>query len=311
MNTIPDFPNFRPFTTNDITWYYDLYLAEKLNPYADINPENLYVWLNMNNDLTICKLYSAVILKYTNVLNNNIINIIPLKNPLSNIIIDRITSYLKANDLPAALREVPAVICNELDRSRWLIEDDRDSYEYILDTDQQSILEGSDFSRQRRRVNFFEREHSDDNIDIQYIEEINEKTKEDFIHHINTMPFNSNESTSLQNITEPKAILKNLEYALTFHKKALTISINSSIVAIAMISYLDNNAAAINHLKVDYSVKYIFQYTIYQLAKKLKENGIKEMNIEQDLGIEGLRVFKERLQPSRLLKKVVIRPRYQ
>lgn len=74
-----------------------------------------------------------------------------------------------------------------------------------------------------------------------------------------------------------------------------------------MISYLDNNTAAINHIKVNYSVQDIFRYTVYRLAKILKKSGIAEMNFEQDLGIEGIRTFKMRLRPSRFLEKKIIR----
>lgn len=300
---IPEFPNFRPFTIEDVSWYKNFYLDNKLNPYVDIHPENLFIWLNINNNLSISNLGKAIILRYSNILNHNKVNIIPLENPIRDHTIEEIMQLLQANNLPPEIGEIPSVICNELDNNKWLIKDDRDSYEYILNTNQQSLLEGSDFSRQRRRINFFDREHTNDNIDIQYYREINPEIKEMFLHHIETMPFNSNEESTQQNISEPIAIRKNLEYASIFHKKILIIKINDKVASLAMISYLDDNTAAINHIKVDYSIQYIFQYTIYQLAKLLEIDNIKEMNLEQDLGIEGLRVFKERLQPSRLLEK--------
>jgi hypothetical protein len=76
-----------------------------------------------------------------------------------------------------------------------------------------------------------------------------------------------------------------------------------------MISFLDKNTAGGNFLKVDYSVRNIFRYTVYQLAIKLRQDGIKEINIEQDLGIEGLRSFKKHLSPLRMLEKKIIRSR--
>jgi len=308
LETVPKFPDFRLFNISDIKWYYDYYCSKNLNPYADINPENLFVWLNMNDDLMISELNDDVVIRYTNVLDNNRINIIPLANPIHNSSLEKIMSYLKENNLPLELNEIPSISCHDLDNTKWQVEDDRNSYEYILDTQQQSVLEGKEFSRQRRRINFFEREHLNEPIDIQYYIEIDEQVKDIFLHHIDTMPFNSNSEASQKNSTEPIAIRKNLDYAAAFHKKALIIKIDGQVVSLAIISYLDKNTAAINHIKVDYSVQYIFQYTIYRLAKILQENGISEMNIEQDLGIEGLRTFKERLQPSRFLKKNIIRP---
>lgn len=311
IETIPEFPDFRLFTINDIGWYYDFYLKEGLNPYVDINPENLFVWLNTHDDLMISKLNNSIVIRYTNILNNNRFNIMPLANTLDDSIIERIMSYLKDNNLPLKLYELPSKICHKLSSNKWLIEDDRDNYEYILDTNQQSMLQGGDFCRHRKNIKLFERIHSTDTIDVKYYEEFNDETKEAFLHHINSMPFNSNSEASQKNSTEPIAIRKNLEYASILHKKALIIRINGEVVSLAMISYLDNNTAAINHLKVNYSVQNIFRYTVYQLAIILKEHGIGEMNIEQDLGIEGIRKFKELLRPSRFLEKKIISPNHQ
>lgn len=306
---LPDFPDFRLFTINDLSWYGDYYLSNNLSPYADLSPDDILIWLNYNDDLMISHLDDTVILFYTNVLDNNRINVIPLASSLNDSALEKIMAYLQEKKLPAELREIPSVICGELDNNTWLIEDDQNSFEYILDTHEQSSLIGSQFSRQRRRINFFDRNHLEDTIDIHYHQEINETLKEEILSYIDTVPFNSSVEASAENCTEPIAIRRNLNYAPVFHKKALIIRINGAIVAFALISNLDEKSVAINHLKVNYSVQYIFQYTIYLLAKILASEGIPEMNIEQDLGIEGLRIFKERLHPSRFLEKKIIRPR--
>lgn len=309
--TIPKFPDFRLFTIDDIKWYYNYYLENKINPYVDIHPENLFVWLNINNDLMISEIDGAIVLRYTNVLDNNHTNIIPLSNPLKNSVVESIMSYLQENNLPLELHEVPSIICGELDQNKWLIEDDRNSFEYILDTNQQSDMVGSNFYDRRRDIKLFKRMYQNEIMEVKYYKEFNNEIKEAFVHHINTMPFNSRAEAAQQNLIEPTAIRKNLEYASIFHKKTLIIKINGEIASLSMISYLDDNTASINHLKVNYSIKNIFRYTVYQLAKILKEDNINEMNFEQDLGIEGMRTFKEHLQPSRFLKKKIIRPRPQ
>lgn len=311
MTNLPKFPDFRLFTISDTKWYQDYYFAQKLNPYADVHPENLYVWLNMHEDLAISKLNDAIILKYTNVLDNNIQNIIPLSSQLDDATITTIMSYLKDNNLPQRIAEIPSVICENLDPNKWIIENDRNAYEYILDTGQQSKLDGGDFSRLRRRINFFEREHLADTIDIKLYDKFSNEVREAFINHLANMPLNSSEEATQQNTAEPIAIKRNLQHAEEFGKKALIIKINDKIASLSMISYLDNHNAAINHLKVDYSIQYIFHYTIYTLAKVLKADGITGMNIEQDLGIDGLRTFKERLKPSHFLEKKIISPRAQ
>jgi hypothetical protein len=308
---VPEFPKFRSFSIDDVDWYYAYYLEKKINPYVDIHPENLFVWLNFNNDLTISRLDDCIIIKYTNVLDKNKKNIIPLSNLLKDSTIERIMAYLKAHNLPLEIHEVPSKTCSALSPNKWVMENDRDSYEYILDTKQQLLLEGGDFTAHRRCVHTFEKEHSNDLVEIKYYKEFNEEIKDIFYRHINSMPFNHSEKMSQQNLAEPIIIRKNLDYALTFHKKVLLIKINGETASVAMVSYLDKNTAAINHLKVDYSIQDIFKYTNYQLAKILIDDNIKEINIEQDLGIEGMRMFKENMKPSRFLEKKIIRPRPQ
>ena len=187
---LPVFPNFRRFNLDDTKWYYDYYLLNALNPYADIHPANLFIWLNINNDLMISKFNNSIIFRYTNVLNNNQINIIPIEKNVDDLVIDEIMSFLKIKNLPLEIREIPSIMCENLDSTRWVIKNDRDSYEYILNTSQQSSLEGSDFALHRKRINIFEREHCNDLVDVEYMKTITSTIKEAFLHQIDTMPLN-------------------------------------------------------------------------------------------------------------------------
>lgn len=308
---IPKFPKFRPFTVKDTGWYYNYYINQRLNPYADIHPENMLTWLNINDDLMISSLDNDILIKYTNVLDNNNLNIIPLSNPIKSSSIKSIMSYLSDHGLPMKLCEVPSIICHGLDETEWLIDNDRNSYEYILDTSKQSLLEGKNFSDQRRRIRFFEKEHSKDVVDIQYYKKMDRYIKKAFLKYLKDMPTNNNAESSRQNINEPLAIKNSIKYASAFDKNVMIIKINGKIVSLSMVSNLDRKTAGGNHLKVDYSIKYIFHYTVYQLSKTLLKDGVKEINIEQDLGIEGIRNFKMHLPPSRFLEKVTIRPRQE
>jgi hypothetical protein len=307
FKSIPIFPNFRPFTKEDISWYDDFYFNNNLNPYADLNPNNLFVWFNMVDDLSISKLNEAIIVKFTNVLDNNKLWIMPLAKSITNNDIELIFLYLKEYGLLEEIREIPSSCCSGLDDNRWSISDDRGGFEYILDTNQQYLLDGSDFSRQRRRVNYFEREHQADKIEVNFYNDCTEELESYFLHHLNHMPLNSNEESTRRNLWEANAVKRNLEYFSLFHKKAMVIKINGEVVSLSLLTCLDDKTIGVNHIKVDYGVQYIFQYTIYQLAKILREKNILEMNLEQDLDFEGLRIFKERLQPSRYLEKKVIK----
>ena len=308
MNNLPIFPDKRQFILDDIEWYHQHYKKSGLSPYSDISPDDLFVWLNFNNDLSVSKLGDGIVLTYTNTLDNNATNLLPLLPNLDDDSINSIMVYLKNHNKPQEIKEVPLLLCDNLSPEKWYIEKDIDSYEYILNNEEQTLLQGNKHSRQRRRINYFEKCHSNSKIDVILIDEIDNNIKNVFLDFVRNMPLNSTDEGCRKNTSEHEAIKVNLDYAHIFNKKILIIKIDEKIASVSLISYIDKKAVAINHLKVDYSIQYIFQYTLYILATKLGEEGISEMNIEQDLGIEGIRTFKKRLNPSRYLEKVRIRP---
>lgn len=304
LDNIPTFPNFRLFLIDDINWYEQYYYDNKLNPYVDIHPANLFVWLDMNNDLGISKIDNCLIISYTNSLDGKEKNMIPISENITDDIIGKIFLYQQKNNLPNAIKEIPSISCQCISTIKWVTENNRNSFEYILDNNQQFDLIGDHFYHTR---NFIKR-HETDDIEVKFYEEFNDGIKNEFLHHIETKDLTIHDSSQYDNF-ELIAIKRNLEYADIFKKKAMIIKINGEVVSLSMIAYLDDKTAAINHLKVDYSIKDIFRYTVYQLAKNLLDRGITEMNFEQDLGIEGMRKFKELLKPSRFLEKVTIKPR--
>jgi hypothetical protein len=304
LDNVPIFPDFRLFSIDDINWYGQYYYDNNLNPYVDMHPANLFVWLDMNNDLEISKIDNCLIIKYTNILDGKDENIIPVSKAVNDDIIEKIFLYQRDNNIPAVIKEIPKTLCNNINTNRWVVEDNRDSFEYILDNNQHNELCGHEFYETRSFIT----KHKADNIKINFYEEFNDEIKNEFLHHIKTKKMTIHDNSQYDNF-ELTAIERNLQYANVLNKKAMTITINNKIVSLSMIAYLDDKTASINHLKVDYSIKDIFRYTVYQLAKNLLDRGKTEMNFEQDLGIEGMRHFKMLLKPSRFLEKVTISPR--
>lgn len=52
-----------------------------------------------------------------------------------------------------------------------------------------------------------------------------------------------------------------------------------------------------------------YSWFFVELCRKAHEAGITHLNLQQDLGIEGLRRTKKQLRPSRMLRKYTVRPR--
>lgn len=307
MNHLPVFPLFRPFNIDDIDWYNIFYLENKLNPYADVHYANLLTWLNINSDLNISKLDdNTIIFRYNNPLNSNETNFLPLSKELTNETLKRIFQHIDSSGISASIQEVPSIICNKLDRMIWTINDYRDGFEYIYNVEEQMKLEGPNFSNQRRVKSHFERVHANNKIDINLTNCTEENAKNIIQDFVASNRSNHNVIAAEDNIYESKVIKKGLDIAGFLQKKLFTIAIDDEIVAIVIISPLDDETISLSHIKVNYSIRDIFNYSFYQLAKLLQNTNVKEINFEQDLGITGMRFHKEILRPSRMLKKTTI-----
>jgi len=69
------------------------------------------------------------------------------------------------------------------------------------------------------------------------------------------------------------------------------------------------NYILIAHVRIDYSIPSIFEYTTYAFALWWLNKGIEFANIHSDLNILKLRILKIALQPVELYRKYTVKPR--
>jgi hypothetical protein len=297
------FPNFKRFTSSDFEAY-ELFYKSTFAPYGDISPTNLLVWLDIDGTLEIARLDDAIVLKYSNPFENLAQNYVLLEPIASYEHIEAIFSLAKNRDLIHMNEQPASPFMHLMNDQRLIIEPNRDSYEYILSTAQHTYLEGKAFSRQRRRVAFFEREHEDNDITIEYLDKPDEIIKSQLLDKVSSWQLNSkNDDDDLNR--EFEALMFAIQ-SLENKRECLIIRINGEIASFTIHTIFDDNAI-IGHLKVDYDIQYMFDYTTHHLAKELFKRGIAFMNFEQDLGIPGLRDHKMRLRPVKMLEKINIR----
>ncbi len=107
---------------------------------------------------------------------------------------------------------------------------------------------------------------------------------------------------------EKQALEKTLNFSQILNVNVDGLFINQALVAFAITEVVNNNAFAytnkpyssktllIHFFRVDTSYKGISEYLFHKLAKQYEEN-VEFINFEQDLGIQGLRKFKQYLKP--------------
>ncbi|HLU42678.1 MAG TPA: phosphatidylglycerol lysyltransferase domain-containing protein [Microthrixaceae bacterium] len=209
---------------------------------------------------------------------------------------------------PAELRLVPEGTACRLGDEFEVVED-RDNFDYLYDTHQVVELPGSAHHMNRKQRNGFMRRHGAH-------------------HEVAVLPPARADWESLVRLTERWADLAADQDAAVDEIKALircaeTLSLHSDghrafVTQLAVdgkvvgfdISEVVGRDWALDHFRhTDHSVLGAHVVLRAAAAAHLVERGVRTWNAEQDLGVPGLRIRKERDRPSRLLRKYQVRLR--
>ena len=194
-------------------------------------------------------------------------------------------------------------ILTRLFKTKFVIEDSQDLNEYIYNTKDLAYLEGPNYYNKRNEVKSFFKKY-DGRIEIRKIEEKD-------VSHIKDL------YKMWLNLSDDR----NSNPQLQFENIALDVAFDNykELGIIGLIIYIDNDVAGfiigvmLNDDYVDAMIEKgnIIYKGIYKVLNsefpKMCINEFKYINLEEDLGIEGLRNMKLLYHPSHLIKKYVAR----
>ena len=296
---IPQFPNFKKISTEDrkdIEFYTNQY-----PPYSDFNFTSLWVW-DTEEKRKISILDNNLVVLFTDYETLELcFSFLGANNPKNTI--NKLIEYAKDNNISTTLRYIPEELIKLLNINGFLIEEDRDNFDYIFSTLQLSDFTGTKYKTKRHGVNKFLTSHPD--VDFRVENSINPILRE---HIINLS----------QKWTAKKGIVHEIaNLGFESEKKALSRILNMESKNLLIFTcYLDDNLMgfeideilspkyAIAHFsKVDTSCGDINDFLNMKLSEYLKNKGVEFCNWEQDLGIENLRKSKMSYSPITFLKK--------
>jgi len=108
---------------------------------------------------------------------------------------------------------------------------------------------------------------------------------------------------------ERPVLLRSLKLLRMLDMRCLLIRLDGVPIAFTIYQILPQEGCVItNHIKVDYDVPRTSEFLMNVLARDLVAKGVHTINVEQDLGIPGLREHKERQRPMAMLMKYTVRP---
>ncbi|HET7827297.1 MAG TPA: phosphatidylglycerol lysyltransferase domain-containing protein [Candidatus Saccharimonadales bacterium] len=302
----PMFPDFKKLTLDDRQQY--LRLVADYTPFSDISFTTLHIWWNLDEKLYFSVLDDNLVLNYSQPFDQAGAGLSLIGHHQIDRSIDKLFEFLKDQKRQPRLVHVPEFAVDKIeDRGRFLIEEEVDMHEYVMDAAACAKLEGPDLGRIRRKVNRFLREVEGHEVELKALDLGLQANRQLIIS--STMEW----QTKFPKANDPgRTEMPALQAAVRHHQaleiKNLCLFIDGKLHGVALYHQShDGEYYTLNHLKVDYTFPFIFDYLTNQVAVKAAEHKVLYLNMEMDLGIEGLRQHKLGLRPIRFLKKYTIR----
>lgn len=286
-------------------------ITAQLPPYSDFNFTSLYSW-SLHSQTKFCIYNDCLFLILPDyVTQKPRYSFICKDNFGENFML--FVRWLRANSLPQTFHLLPEIVTKGLIpylRENNIIHElasERDSYDYVLDTHAISQAKGKQYSDLRYKVSLFNRKWGDKVRQFQFLP--HEKD-----HQIMAVQLAKRWSVHKQQKSnhvyqdEIDAFCRFLQvssYNPQIFFKAFADE--DHLVGLASYERVSDKYGLGHFLKFDYSHTGIFQSMLKEVCSELSSTRIGLLNIEQDLGIEGLRKAKTQLKPAFFLKKFTLR----
>ena len=190
-----------------------------------------------------------------------------------------------------------------LDESKYKIEEDRDSFDYIYDGDNLRDLAGRKYSKKRNHINAFLRDYEGRfeyrTLTQEQADEIYAFTHKWAVKRDDDDPYNriESEETGIKNILTSFPIVE---------AKMAGIYIDNNLEAFTIGSYDPSlKLAAIHTEKANPDIRGLYPYINQQFVIKEYPDAL-YINREDDMGIPSLRKAKESYYPTNFAKKYTI-----
>ncbi len=275
---------------------------------SDISFASLQIWWNLDDKLTVSDLNGNMVISYNQPLEIQDSGLGLVGTYKIDESIKIIFKELKAQNKQAKLMHIAEFVVSAIKYpDQFEIEEQQDDNEYVLNSHELAELKGSSHARLRQQISRFLREVGGRELQTKELNLSDERTRQEVFAAIAgwSEKFKTENDPEFE---EKLAIEKTLNNYDMLGMKNLCVYVGGKLMAVLLYHQSANkNYYIANHLKVDYSLSNIFDYAFNQLAKVAVSNGVEFINIEMDLGLEGLRKHKKGLRPVSFFKKYSIK----
>jgi hypothetical protein len=205
-----------------------------------------------------------------------------------------------AEDHRPRLKLLPHEVAVALRGTRLLLWDDRASDDYVVDAGNLTAYAGTRFAHARRNVERFMQSCPD--VRVPELELGSASVREE-IDRLRTT-WACNKGLALPN--EKAALERLLAVASALNLVGTGVYWNGCLIAFSIIELLENGYAMGHFAKCDAEFGGLSHFLYQATARAMSSRGYRYLNVQEDLGIAGLRTFKMLLRPVSFLKKYTV-----
>lgn len=298
--------NFKKIELDDLEAIHEFGL--QFPPYSDFNA--LSLWTYNTKDLAeYCFDNDNLVIKYTDYLTNEIFMTLLGTTQIQKTV-DSVFSYAKENNIDNTLKLIPEVTAQEVQKtmSRLEITEDENNFDYVFSLESLTKLDGSHHKDERNLCHKFSGTYPQNQIEVLDIND--QKVQKILLGIYNQWIINKNNAgkNDEEKETELTAFHRLLRDSNHFKTVCLGLKVDNGYVAFTISEPLNNNYVMAAFTKADIRYRGSFQFVDQRRAEYFYNMGYRFLNLEQDLGIPGLRQAKRSWNPVRYLKKYTIKP---
>jgi hypothetical protein len=276
-------------------------IVNKFLPYSDFNFVSMFSW-DVKQSMSVSGLNKNLIVRFKDYISDDsFLSFIGDQNIDETI--KTLIKYSSENGMGGRLHLIPEAVIEQIRRpSDFIVEEDRDSHDYIVLALKLTELKGKDYAAKRNGRNKFIASHGD-RAQLRHLQIDDNITKE----IMNT--FHNWREVSEKELEQAESELLATERLLLHsnHFELMSLGIYIDDIMVAYSIYEIQGPYAIGHFeKAIKTYPGLYDYLKHSTASELHKKGVKYINYEQDLGIEGMRNAKLLLHPETFLKKFTI-----
>ncbi len=297
---IPRFPEFVDFHSISPSDY--MKLVRQYDPYSDFNYISIYCWSDPH-DSQVSQLNNNIVLRIPDYFSGTAL--------YSFLGTDKVTEttkilldYLRADNRDNVIDLVPGITASMLkDDQSFVIKEDIDNHDYILSARLNVALEGKEFANKRRFLSKFTRSYPDHKVADLDLRSTQNKVGIKTIAN-NWKYYNTDGSTDAERELHAIDRFLNGNFEEVY---GLGVYIGNDLEAFCIFEVIRPNYAVLHFIKSNLKIQHLHEFMLNNSLKHIYSNfGIDWVNYEQDLGIEGLRLSKQKQRPVKYLKKYSI-----